>query len=143
MSAIPIGKSRVLKSGNTIAILNFGTLVGHASEAAEKLGATLIDMRFVKPLDTQIIDELTGSHELLVTLEDGAIMGGAGSAVGEYMQSQGYTTRLLKLGLPDQFILQGTQQEMYQELGLDCAGIISKVETLGFKTLNQLKSVSR
>lgn len=130
MTAIPVGKSRTLRQGEHVAILNFGTLVGFAKEAAEELNATLIDMRFVKPLDTQIINSVCTDHSLIVTLEDGAIMGGAGSAVGEYMQEKGLTCRILKIGLPDQFILQGTQEEMYAELGLDAAGIIAKVDTV-------------
>ena len=128
MQTIPIGKSTTHRQGQSIAILNFGTLIGFASEAAEQLDATLIDMRFVKPLDTQIIDQLTQSHDILVTLEDNAILGGAGSAVGEYLQDQKLSTQLLKIGLPDQFILQGTQEQMYAELGLDTQGIINKIQ---------------
>lgn len=130
MTAIELGKSRTLRRGEQIAILNFGTLVGFAKDAAIELNATLIDMRFVKPIDTQAIDSVGSEHPIIVTLEDGAVIGGAGSAVGEYMQEQGLTSRLLKIGLPDQFILQGTQEEMYVEHGLDTAGIVKKVEQL-------------
>lgn len=130
MESLEIGKSRTMQQGEKVAILNFGTLLPYAEKAAQELNATLIDMRFVKPLDTQIIADLGRDHDLLVTLEDGAIAGGAGSAVGEYLMSQGIMVRLLQLGLPDTFIMQGTQQEMYQELGLDTQGIISAIHNL-------------
>jgi 1-deoxy-D-xylulose-5-phosphate synthase len=128
MQALPLGKSRQVRAGQDIAILNFGILLPEALAAAEKLKASVIDMRFVKPLDSEIIDKLATSHTLFVSLEDGAIMGGAGSAVAEYLLASQHTSKLLQIGLPDSFIMQGTQQEMYAELGLDCAGILSKVE---------------
>ena len=140
MTQIELGKSKELRRGKSIAILNFGTLLGFAIEAAAKIDATLIDMRFVKPLDTAVIDQLIADHELLVSLEDGAVMGGAGSAVGEYLHQQGYQNQLLKIGLPDSFILQGTQEEMYAELGLDCAGIVSKIKDLTLKNLGSKAS---
>ncbi len=128
MTTLPIGKAKSLRSGHKVAILNFGTLLPFAEEAAEKLDATVIDMRFVKPLDHQAVRKAAEQHELLVTLEDGCIMGGAGSAVSEYVHQEVLETDVLHIGLPDAFILQGTQQEMYAELGLDAAGIIRKVE---------------
>jgi 1-deoxy-D-xylulose-5-phosphate synthase len=100
----------------------------YAQEAAEKINATIIDMRFVKPLDTEIINQLAATHDLFVSIEDGAIIGGAGSAVAEYLMSSKHTSKLLQLGLPDEFIMQGTQQEMYVELGLDAAGILGRIE---------------
>ncbi|MFA3789633.1 1-deoxy-D-xylulose-5-phosphate synthase [Aliiglaciecola sp. SL4] len=127
MEKISIGKSRTLRHGSKVAILNFGTLLPFALEAAEQLGATMVDMRFVKPLDTAVIDTLAENFELFVTLEDGAIAGGAGSAVAEYLLSQKYNSKLLQLGLPDEFIMQGTQQQMYQELQLDGAGIVARI----------------
>jgi 1-deoxy-D-xylulose-5-phosphate synthase len=127
MTALELGKSRTIRTGEKIAILNFGVLLPYAQEAAEKLNATVIDMRFVKPLDTDIIEQLAVNHDLFVSIEDGAIMGGAGSAVAEYLMSSKHRSKLLTLGLPDEFIMQGTQQEMYAELGLDCVGIISRV----------------
>ncbi|MFT5938238.1 MAG: 1-deoxy-D-xylulose-5-phosphate synthase, partial [Paraglaciecola sp.] len=110
-----------------IAILNFGIFLPQAQIAAEKLNATVIDMRFVKPLDSDAINKAATDHDLLVTLEDGAIMGGAGSAVGEQLLSSPHTARLLRIGLPDEFIMQGTQQEMYAELGMDSEGIVAKI----------------
>lgn len=128
MQALEIGKSRSVRQGEKVAILNFGVLLPFAQAAAEKINATVIDMRFVKPLDTQVIDQLINEHGLLVTLEDGAIMGGAGSAVAEYLLSCQSNSRLLQIGLPDEFIMQGTQQEMYGELGLDTEGILAKIK---------------
>ncbi|WP_100643333.1 1-deoxy-D-xylulose-5-phosphate synthase [Alteromonas facilis] len=130
MSELPIGKARLLRSGKDVAILNFGTLINYAQEAAEQADATLVDMRFVKPLDTTMIDEIAQNHAAIITLEDGAVMGGAGSAVGEYLHDKNYTTKLRKLGLPDSFILQGTQQEMYAELGLDTSAILNQIHQL-------------
>jgi len=129
MTEIPLGQSRTLRKGNKLAILNFGTLLPYAEEASESLNATVVDMRFVKPLDTAVIDEICKEHEGIVTLEDGCIMGGAGSAVTEYLQSAKQRMHTLHLGLPDSFILQGTQQEMYAEHGLDTAGIIRQVKS--------------
>ena len=128
MQDLALGKSRQVREGQDIAILNFGILLPEALAAAEKLNASVIDMRFVKPLDTEVIDKLAPSHALFVSLEDGAIMGGAGSAVGEYLLASQHGSKLLQIGLPDRFIMQGTQQEMYAELGMDCAGILSNVE---------------
>ncbi|HCV19145.1 MAG TPA: 1-deoxy-D-xylulose-5-phosphate synthase [Alteromonas sp.] len=127
MTALPLGKSRTLRTGKKIALLNFGTLLPFAEAAAEELDATLVDMRFVKPLDTDVLNTLKADHECFVTLEDGCIMGGAGSAVSEYVMQNRLKTDVLTLGLPDSFILQGTQEEMYAELGLDSAGIIARV----------------
>lgn len=135
MTQLEIGKSKTLRKGKTVAILNFGTLIQFAEEAAEKLDATLIDMRFVKPLDENAISEVMKDHPLLVTLEDNAIAGGAGSGVAEYANTQPEMVKILNIGLPDTFIMQGTQQEMYAELGLDAQGIIGKVSTL-MKNLN-------
>ncbi|TPV53718.1 1-deoxy-D-xylulose-5-phosphate synthase [Aestuariibacter sp. GS-14] len=128
MTALPIGKGRTMREGKRVALLNFGTLLPYAEKAAEALDATLIDMRFVKPLDTEILDTLQQDHDLFVSIEDGCIMGGAGSAVAEYVLQKQYSTKLLQIGLPDSFILQGTQEEMYAELGIDDAGIVKQVK---------------
>ncbi|MFS1703915.1 1-deoxy-D-xylulose-5-phosphate synthase [Alteromonas sp. AMM-1] len=128
MTALPIGKGRTMREGKRVALLNFGTLLPYAEKAAEALDATLIDMRFVKPLDTEILDTLQQDHDLFVSIEDGCIMGGAGSAVAEYVLQKQYSTKLLQIGLPDNFILQGTQEEMYAELGIDDAGIVKQVK---------------
>ncbi|MBU3016742.1 1-deoxy-D-xylulose-5-phosphate synthase [Paraglaciecola agarilytica] len=128
MQALEIGKSRSIRQGEKVAILNFGVLLPYAEKAAGVLNATVIDMRFVKPLDTDAIAKVAKDHELLITLEDGATTGGAGGAVAEYLLSTVYTSRLLQIGLPDEFIMQGTQTEMYAEIGMDDAGIIAKAQ---------------
>ena len=126
LEMLPIGKSRLIREGQKIAILNFGTLLPSALEAAEKLNATVVDMRFVKPIDIEMINVLTQTHDYLVTLEENAIQGGAGSAVAEVLNSSGKSTALLQLGLPDYFIPQATQQEALKDLGLDSKGIEEK-----------------
>jgi len=133
MQQLDIGKAKKLRDcdkrdGEKVALLNFGTLLPEAQKAAEQLNATLVDMRFVKPLDTAMLDELVTTHEGLVSIEDHAIAGGAGSAVAEYLMAQGHAVRMLHIGLPDSFVMQGTQQEMYAELGLDSAGIVAKTQ---------------
>jgi 1-deoxy-D-xylulose-5-phosphate synthase len=129
MQAIEIGKSRQIRQGEKIAILNFGALLPHAQAAAEQINATVIDMRFVKPLDNDAINKAAADHDLLVTLEDGAIMGGAGSAVGDQLLTSAHPCRLLRIGLPDEFIMQGTQQEMHAELGMNSDGIVAQIKT--------------
>jgi len=127
MALLEIGKANKIRSGKRIAILNFGTLMPHADAAARELGATLIDMRFVKPIDQDAVLEAASQHALIVTVEEGAIIGGAGSAVGELLFKYQANTKLLQLGLPDQFIMQGTQQEMHAELQLDATGIVAQI----------------
>lgn len=136
MTELELGKSRTLRTIKTdptapqqrVAILNFGTLLPEAKQAAEILNATLIDMRFVKPLDTQAVLMASQEHDLLVTLEDGSIKGGAGSEVGEFILAQGIVTQLLQCGLPDEFIMQATQTQMYAQLKIDAAGIVAQVQ---------------
>ncbi|WP_118795786.1 1-deoxy-D-xylulose-5-phosphate synthase [Haemophilus haemolyticus] len=127
LEMLPIGKSRLIREGQKIAILNFGTLLPSALEAAEKLNATVVDMRFVKPIDIEMINVLAQTHDYLVTLEENAIQGGAGSAVAEVLNSSRKSTALLQLGLPDYFIPQATQQEALKDLGLDSKGIEEKI----------------
>ena len=127
LEMLPIGKSRLIREGQKIAILNFGTLLPSALEVAEKLNATVVDMRFVKPIDIEMINVLAQTHDYLVTLEENAIQGGAGSAVAEVLNSSGKSTALLQLGLPDYFIPQATQQEALKDLGLDSKGIEEKI----------------
>lgn len=127
MSALPIGKGKRVREGKQLALLCFGPLLKYALQAAETLDATVVDMRFVKPLDEALLCELAQQHDAFVTLEDGALMGGAGSAVAEALQRHSLLKPLLSLGLPDHFIEQGSQEEMYQELGLDGEGIRQRI----------------
>lgn len=124
---IELGKGKVKREGKDIALLNFGTMLVESEKAADALNASLADMRFVKPLDESLIIEMAEKHDVLVTLEDNAIAGGAGSAVNEFILAQGLNVKVLNIGLPDMFIKHGTQQEIHQELGLDCEGIINKI----------------
>ncbi|WP_293730724.1 1-deoxy-D-xylulose-5-phosphate synthase [uncultured Actinobacillus sp.] len=128
LQMLELGKSRLIRQGKNVAILNFGTLLPQAIEVAEKINATVIDMRFVKPIDEDRILETAQSHKLIVTLEENAIQGGAGSAVAEVLNSHQENTALLQLGLPDFFIPQGTQQEIMADLGLDAKGIEEKIQ---------------
>jgi len=128
MQALPLGKSNTILTGKDCAILNFGTLIESAQEAANELGASLIDMRFVKPIDEEAIIKAAKAHSLLVTLEDGAIAGGAGSAVAQVLQSHKVLCHVLNLGLPDEFVMQGTQEQMYEALGLDSKGIVAAIK---------------
>jgi len=123
MELLPLGKARIIRSGQQLAILAFGPLLTACQQAAADLDATLIDMRFVKPLDEHLLIQLADSHSHIITVEDNAIMGGAGSAVNEFLLQQGFRGNILNLGLPDHFIKHGSQQEIYSELGLDQAGI--------------------
>ena len=130
MRALPIGKGIVRRTGKTVALLAFGSLVTPALMAAEILDATLADMRFVKPLDEALIQQLAQTHEVLVTLEENAVMGGAGSAVVEYLHRAGLRNRVLQLGLPDRFIDHGDHASMLKDCGLDAAGIVASVSAL-------------
>ncbi|WP_115720544.1 1-deoxy-D-xylulose-5-phosphate synthase [Gallaecimonas mangrovi] len=128
MTALPIGKGVEVRSGKKIAILAFGTLLHEALKAAEELDATVCDMRFVKPLDGALVDAMAQRHELLVTLEENVVMGGAGSAVAEHLNATGANRSLLQLGLPDEFIKHGSQTEILEELGLDAKGIVRSIQ---------------
>ncbi|MGI5308842.1 1-deoxy-D-xylulose-5-phosphate synthase [Rheinheimera sp. WS51] len=128
MQLLAIGKARQVRQGKSIAILAFGTLLSACEHAAEQLDASLIDMRFVKPLDQALLKQLAKQHDVFVTVEDNAIMGGAGSAVNEFIAAENLAVRSINLGLPDQFIKHGTQEEIYAELGLDSAGILASIE---------------
>lgn len=129
MQELALGKGRIVREGKGTAILAFGTLLHHAKAAAEALDATLVDMRFVKPMDEALVLSLTASHDHFVTIEDNAIMGGAGSAVNELLMRNKQCKPVLNLGLPDRFVEQGTQQEIYALLGLDDAGIQRSIES--------------
>ncbi|HHK2170759.1 TPA: 1-deoxy-D-xylulose-5-phosphate synthase [Pseudomonas aeruginosa] len=123
LQPVEIGKGVVRRRGGRVALLVFGVQLAEAMKIAESLDATVVDMRFVKPLDEALVRELAGSHELLVTIEENAVMGGAGSAVGEFLASEGLEVPLLQLGLPDYYVEHAKPSEMLAECGLDAAGI--------------------
>jgi 1-deoxy-D-xylulose-5-phosphate synthase len=127
MKILEIGKAKTVRNGENMAILCFGTLLQQAIPVAEKLNATLVDMRFVKPLDKALLIELAKTHKQFVTIEENSIAGGAGSAVNEFFMAQKLNRSTLNLGLPDTFVEQGSQEEIYQMLQLDTLGIEAQI----------------
>ncbi len=127
LEALPFGKAEVRRHGKSIAILAFGTLLHPALEVAEQINATVVNMRWAKPLDTGLLLQIAQQHDALVTLEEGATMGGAGSAVGEVLQAAALLKPILQLGLPDKFIEHGDPAKLLAMNGLDAAGIGSAV----------------
>lgn len=127
--ALPLGQGRLLREGQRGAILNFGPLLTQAQEVAEALDLTLADMRFVKPLDSALIDRLADSHQLLVTLEDHAVLGGAGSAVADYLSQRRQPVALLPLGVPDRWIEHDSRSGQLSSCGLDAQGIRRAIES--------------
>ena len=123
LNTLPFGKGEVRRQGEKLAILAFGTLLAPALEAAEKLNATVVNMRWVKPLDVALLARIAQSHERIVTVEEGCIMGGAGSAVGEALQQLNLQRSVLQLGLPDVFIEHGDPAKLLALQGLDAVGI--------------------
>ena len=123
LDGLPYGKGELRRSGRRVAILAFGTLLYPALEAAQRLDATVANMRWAKPLDTELLARIAATHEALVTVEEGVIQGGAGSAVGEWLAGAGIALALLQLGLPDQFIEHGDPAKLLALQGLDAAGI--------------------
>jgi 1-deoxy-D-xylulose-5-phosphate synthase len=127
MEALPIGRARVCRQGRGVAILSFGGLLDMALQAGTALDASVVDMRFIKPLDGIQIERLAARHELLVTLEDNAVAGGAGSAVNEYLASRGIVMPVLNLGLPDQFLGHGKRETLLASVGLCAKGIEASI----------------
>ncbi len=127
LTKIEIGKGLIRRQGKEIAILNFGTLLVEAIKASELLNATVVDMRFVKPLDEKLILRMAETHKILVTLEENVIMGGAGSGVNEFLLKTNNIIPIINLGLPDKYIQQGNQIEIQVELGLNSEGIINSI----------------
>lgn len=128
LDTLAVGKSKLVLEGKTIAIVNFGTLLTEAIAAGQNLGATVCDMRWIKPLDEAQLLELAQNHSLIVTLEDNAIAGGAGSAASEFLSSQQVNTPVMHLGLPDRFIDHGKREKILQDLGLDREGITTTIQ---------------
>jgi 1-deoxy-D-xylulose-5-phosphate synthase len=123
MKSLPIGRGEVRREGRRVAILAFGSMLGPALEAGEALNATVANMRFVKPLDRELAFRLATTHDVIVTVEESVIAGGAGSAVAEALAADGVTVPLLMLGLPDRFVEHGDPQQLLVDCGLDAAGI--------------------
>lgn len=128
LEPVAIGKGVVRRKGKSVAILAFGSMVTPGLEAAEALGASLVDMRFVKPLDEELIRKMAARHNLIVTLEENAVMGGAGSAVNEALLQSDYAIPILNLGLPDTFLEHGKVPEMLARVGLDSDSIIQRIK---------------
>ncbi len=127
LATVPVGKGIVRREGERVAILAFGSMVSRSLEAADAVNATVADMRFVKPIDVALIQALANSHDYFVTVEENAIMGGAGSAVAEVLQSLGLLKPILHLGLPDDFGEHGDHGVLLADLGLDGAGIAARI----------------
>ena len=134
MTALPSGKGEIRRQGKKIALLSkkvailaFGSMLARALEVAEELDATVANMRFVKPLDDALVAQLAGSHDLLVTVEENVVEGGAGSAVLESLQRQGIKATVLQLGLPDRFVDHGDPALQLASCGLDRAGILAAI----------------
>src|SRR5574343_480365 len=127
LDTLPLGKGEIRRHGQGVALLAFGTLLAPALAAGDELDATVANMRFVKPIDIDLIVELAGNHSLLVTLEENAVNGGAGSEVERVLADHGITVPVLRLGLPDRFIDHGEQGQLLAELGLDKDGIVRSV----------------
>ena len=127
MTALSIGKGEVQRQGTGIALLAFGSMVGLALSVGEALNATVVNMRFIKPLDEALVVELARSHDLLVTIDENAVMGGAGSAVSEVLAAQGIAAQVLHIGLPDCFLQHGAREDMLREAGLTRDQVEAKV----------------
>jgi 1-deoxy-D-xylulose-5-phosphate synthase len=127
MTAVPLGRAEVRREGKRVAILAFGSMVKPALEAGQELNATVANMRFVKPLDRELVFRIATTHDLLVTVEENAAMGGAGSAVLEMLAEDGIAAPVLVLGLPDRFIEHGDHAQLLAECGLDAAGIVRSI----------------
>lgn len=127
MQALPIGRAEVVNRGKDVAILAFGSSLEPCKEVAARIGASLVNMRFVKPLDADVINEMAHSHKLVVTVEENAVMGGAGSGVNELLLATGGSFNILNIGIPDRYIEHGSRQDCLAMAGLDTDGILKQV----------------
>ncbi|MGA1006984.1 MAG: 1-deoxy-D-xylulose-5-phosphate synthase [Sedimenticolaceae bacterium] len=128
LKTVPWGKGRIIREGKDVVVLNFGSVLGRALEVAERLNATVADMRFVKPLDQALIKQVAANHSLIVTLEENAVAGGAGAAVAEYISTENLHNRLLLLGMPDLFIEQASQAEQLDQAGLSVDEMCQRIQ---------------
>jgi len=124
MTAIPVGRAQLRRSGRGVAILAFGSMVPVALAAGEALDATVVNMRFVKPLDTALVLDMAARHDLLVTIEENVVAGGAGAAVAEALAAADRPAGILHIGYPDRFVDQGDQQQLLASIGLDTDSVI-------------------
>jgi 1-deoxy-D-xylulose-5-phosphate synthase len=138
---LPLGKGEIRREGRDVALLVFGSLLDDALQAAGDLDATVANMRFVKPLDEALVRELTLNHRLLVSIEDNAVAGGAGSAVGEFLAQAGLSTPLVRMGIPDRFLDQASRPEQLAECGLDAAGIRDQVRQALASRIAKIRAV--
>jgi 1-deoxy-D-xylulose-5-phosphate synthase len=127
MKALAVGRGEIRREGKRVAILAFGSMLGAALKAGDELNATVANMRFVKPVDRELAYRLAVSHDLVVTIEESAAAGGAGSAVAEALAADGLAVPMLHLGLPDAFVEHGDAQQLLADCGLDAAGIVRAV----------------
>jgi len=128
LDTLTIGKGKVCRKGQTTALLSFGSVLAEGREVAEKLNATLVNMRFIKPLDEDLLLKIASEHDVIITLEDNAVMGGAGSAVNEYLLKQQCQNRVLNLGLPDIFMEHASREQLLDDAGLSTSGILRAIE---------------
>ncbi len=128
METLPLGKAELCRQGNRVAILAFGSRLSAALEAGDAVDATVVNMRFVKPLDAELVQALADRHELVVTVEENVLQGGAGSAVNELLNSLGSPVKIINLGIPDSFIGHGDHQQQLAACGLDATGILAAME---------------
>jgi 1-deoxy-D-xylulose-5-phosphate synthase len=128
LTPLPLGKAQLRRRGRNAALLAFGTMLAPALQVAEEFDATVVNMRFVKPLDVEMVLELASTHELLVTLEENVVQGGAGSAVNECLVAHGMQATIVNLGLPDRLIEHGTRDQVLQDVGLDRSGIAAAIK---------------
>jgi len=136
MTAMEIGRAVMVREGQGAAILSFGTTLAAALEAAEKVNATVVDMRWVKPMDEDTVRAMADAHELIVTIEENALAGGAGSAVNTFLANEGHSVAIANLGIPDRFMEHGSQGSQQSDAGLDAASVEAVIrerlgETLG------------
>jgi 1-deoxy-D-xylulose-5-phosphate synthase len=131
LQPVKIGEANIIKEENSkIVILNFGTLLEEAQQVSKDLKATLVDMRFVKPLDEKLLKKLFKKAEVFISIEDGSIMGGAGSAVQEFVSKEDLNIKSILFGIPDRFIEHASREEMLSEAGLDINSIKSRLNKL-------------
>jgi 1-deoxy-D-xylulose-5-phosphate synthase len=128
LDTLTVGKAETLRQGKNVAILAFGSMVEPARNAAGALDATLVNMRFVKPLDATLVQDMARTHDMIVTVEENALMGGAGSAVSECLHQAGLSTAVLQLGLPDTYIDHGKPKDLLASVGLDAQGILASIQ---------------